>query len=187
MNIKNKTIIPVAVVAAIAAISGTVLTFNGNIFGEDVQYIHSSIQNYDLEYLAKETQYAIIGKVTEITPVIVERDGMKTVFSDVTLKVEKDLNGNYEEKEITVRIQGGEKDGLKTVSDIDASFERNERVLIFVPQKEPESIWGDNYYVAGMYQGKFNLSNGKAYGHEHTDGLEETEFISKIQKSRGLN
>jgi len=186
MNVNNKILIPI-VVAAIVGISGTVLAFDGNVFGENIQYIHGSMQNYELDYLAKETQYAIIGQVKEIVPVIVERENTKTVFSDVTLKVERDLNKIFGEKEITVRIQGGENDGFKTVSDIDATFERNERVLIFVPQKEPESIWGDNYYIAGMYQGKFNLSNGEAYGYQHMDGLDENEFISKIQKSRGLN
>lgn len=31
------------------------------------------------------------------------------------------------------------------------------RVLLFIANKEPNTIWGDNYYLAGMKLGKYSL------------------------------
>lgn len=153
-----------------------------------VQTIHGSSHIYPLDVLAKGTKYAIIGTVKEITPVLSQYDEKKKmVFSDISIKVERDLNGEYEGKTITVRIQGGEKDGYKTITDFNAEFELDERILIFVPEKEPESIWGDNYYVAGLQQGKFSLVDGQAYGVHYRDGIGEQNLVSAIQTYRGTN
>ena len=195
MQIQNKkTTISIGAIGAIIVMIGiTSVTFivNEEISVEtqqikQVQTVSAASHLYPLDYLAKETKYAIVGTVKEITPLISQYDEKtKMVFSDVTIHVEKDLNGDYKEKEIIVRIQGGEKDGYITTTDFNATFEIDERVLIFVPEKEPHTIWGNNYYVAGLFQGKYSLSDGKAVGSHYNEGISEDELFSKIQIYRG--
>ena len=80
------------------------------------------------------------------------------------------------------RILGGQVDNLKTVSELDATFELNEKVLFFVAGPEPESIWGDSYYVAGLEHGKYKLENGKAkksHSNGELDGLDLKDHIKE--------
>lgn len=187
MKITIKKSITLTAMVAVIGVAGLLFGLDENQAQTNYTEIRGSMENYSVDFLAQNTPYAIVGLVKQITPIIVEDEGSKRVFSDITLDVQKDLNGNYKEKQITVRISGGSVDGITTVSDVDADFQKNERVLIFVAEKEPDSIWGDNYYVAGLYQGKFKLSNGNAYGHEFENGIVENDLIAKIQKARSLN
>jgi len=155
-----------------------------------IQEIKGSMDNYTLEELASGANYAIIGTVKQITPVIVEKNidenrKYKTIFSDVEIQVEKDLNGLYTDDTISVRIQGGQSGNLKVVSELDPTFEVNELALFFVADKEPNSIWGDNYYVAGLHLGKYSLSDGDANREKVGDRQTERDLISKIQTIRG--
>lgn len=198
---KNTKTISLAAMIAIIGIASSVIAIN-QVSNETmqlqsqelvIQTIQGSMDNYTLEELASGTKYAIIGTVKQITPVLIEnqvsdqRETVKTVFSDVVVMVQKDLNGNYNEKEITVRIQGGQVDHLKTVAVLMPTFEKNERVLFFVAEKEPNSIWGDNYYVAGLYLGKYNLNDGEATQDITDKKYIESDLVSKIQQVRGNN
>ncbi|MEM2923778.1 MAG: hypothetical protein QW560_05140 [Candidatus Nitrosocaldus sp.] len=68
--------------------------------------------------------------------------------------------------------------------DISPEFSIVERVLLFIADKEPNTIWGDNYYLAGMKLGKYSLVDGKAYGPEYPEGIDENTSIAKIQSAR---
>lgn len=145
------------------------------------------LQPFSVDDLAKRSQYQIIGQVESITPTSAmtdEKHSVTRVFSDVVIKVEKDLSGRYTNDKISVRIMGGETDTIKMISEMDAEFSVGEKVLVFVADKEPESIWGDNYYVAGLKLGKYGLVNGKAIGPEHPRGIEENQLITKIQQAK---
>lgn len=194
MQKNTKTISLAAIVAIIGIASISIATLDTS-FEESgmntqeitTQVIRGSMPNYSLEDLASGTKYAIVGTVKQITPVIVETDRMNpTVFSDVVVKVQKDLNGDYDQKEITVRIQGGTLGDMVTISHVSANFEMNQRVLFFVPEKDLDSIWSDNYYVAGGYLGKYTLDDGNAIRDSINDSISEDELVSKIQKVRGL-
>jgi len=186
---KKSKITTLAAVLAIFAISTTIIVNNTNENNIESQKIvttiHGSMPNYTLEMLAAGTEYAIIGEVQKIKPVIVETHTMgPLVYSDVLVKVEKDLNKKYSDRKITVRIQGGELGDRKTISDSMPTFKIGERVMFFVPEKEPDSIWGDNYYVAGFYQGKYSLSDGHATRNVVNDQVDEKELISQIKQIR---
>lgn len=152
-----------------------------------VDHVQGTMMNYSVEELSKGTPYAIIGKVIQISPVLVKTEIGEKVFSDVTVKVQKDLNGNYDKKEITVRVLGGETETRKTISDFSPTFEKNEKVLFFVAEKEPNSIYGDNYYVAGVAVGKYSIQNDKAVKHSTGEIKDLTDIVSKIQKIKGIN
>lgn len=152
-----------------------------------VTSFHGSMPVYSLDYLVNVSEYAIIGEVVKITPTIVETHTMPpAVYSDVLVKVENDLNNNYHDKTISVRIQGGEKDNIKTTADLNPKFAVGEQVLFFVHEKDLDSIWGDNYYVSGLYQGKYSLTDGKANRDIYDDTVEQTELFSQIQQIRGV-
>lgn len=150
-----------------------------------VEHVKGTLVNYSVEELSEGTPYAIIGKVRQITPVLVETEIGEKVFSDIVVKVQKDLNGNYDEEEITVRILGGEVESRKTISHFSPTFDKNEKVLFFVADKEPQSIYGDNYYVAGMSVGKYSINNDKAVKHSSGEVKQLDDIVSKIQKIKG--
>ena len=195
---KNTKTISLAAMIAIVGIATSVIAIN-EVSNETtqlatqelvIQEIKGSMDNYTLEELASGTKYAIIGKVKQVTPVIVEKNAdehrkYKTIFSDVKIQVEKDLNNLYSEDIISVRIQGGQIGNLKTVAELNPTFKVNERVLFFVADKEPNSIWGDNYYVAGLHLGKYSLSDGDANREKVNDKQTERDLVSKIQTIRG--
>lgn len=184
---EQKIKISLMAIIAIAGISTGVFAFESSENTEVSKntVITGSVHDYSIEELSQGATYAISGKVKQIESTIVIRDDRQYVFSDVTINVKDDLFGNYNEKEITVRIQGGQVDDISTVSHVDASFEKNERVLVFVAGIEPNSIWGDNYYVAGMFTGKFNLDeNGDAKKSFDNTKYVEKDLKDKIQKHR---
>lgn len=192
-NTKTLTISAIIAIVAIASVSLSTVDFSNQqaelaTQEKIVQVIHGSMPAYTVDQLSSGTKYAIIGTVKEITPIAVETERMeKTIFSDVVVKVKEDLNGLYDEKEITVRIQGGTVDNLQTISDPSAEFVVGEKVLFFVADKEPDSMWSDNYYVAGGYLGKYKLDdNGNAHRDKINDSIGEKDLVSKIKKSRGL-
>ena len=196
MNVQKntKTVSILAVIAAIA-ISSISMTAVGSSSQQAelesqervIQAISGSMPNYSLEELAGETAYAIIGNVKEITPVVVETERMSaTVFSDVVITVKEDLADRYEKEEITVRIQGGIAGDLETISEPSAKFTAGDDVLFFVAEKEPDSMWGDNYYVAGGYLGKYQLGDdGIAHRDKVLDSVATEELISAIKQIRG--
>jgi len=191
-NTKTLSISAIIAIVAIASVSLTTVDFSSQQTELEtqetiVQTISGSMPAYTLEELASGTKYAIIGTVKQITPIAVETERMEeTIFSDVVVKVKEDLNDLYDQKEISVRIQGGTVDNLQTISEPSAEFEVGEKALFFVADKEPDSMWGDNYYVAGGYLGKYKLDdNGNAHRDKINDSIGEQDLVSKIKKYRG--
>jgi len=186
---QNKTKISLAAIIAIVGISTSLIAFDNSENAElqEVQVIElrGSLPDFTVDELAEGTNYAIIGKVKEITPVKVERENRDTIFSDVTLSVKEVLYGDYTEKEIIVRIQGGQVDNLLVDAPSEASFKKNEKVLVFVAGPEPESIWGDSYYVAGLQHGKYKLEDGNAKQSHKDLSIDESDLKSKIKSIKG--
>ena len=179
-----------AIIIAFTIVSTTLVNTNTSsqieVNEEYLTKVDGSMPNYSLDFLAKVAEYAIIGKVVKITPTIVETHTMPPlVYSDVLVEVERDLIEKYQEKTISVRIQGGEKDNIKTISDLNPRFVVGEHVFFFIPEKDSASIWGDNYYVAGLYQGKYSLVDDKANRDIYEDSIPQTELFSKVQQIRG--
>lgn len=191
-NTKTASILAVLTVVIVSFISLTAIDWSDQQIESEtqemvVQVISGSMPNYSLEKLTNGAEYIIIGNVEEIRPVVVETERMKaTVFSDVVITVKEDLANKYAEKEISVRIEGGTVDSLKTISEPSAKFTIGDNVLFFVAEKEPDSMWGDNYYVAGGYLGKYNLSDDDTAHRDKIPGSVDTEdLITVIKQIRG--
>lgn len=181
---KNKTKFSFMAIIVVAAISTGIFAYGSEIaYDKKTVITQGSLHAFSLEDLSQGAQFAIDGKVKDIQSVEVQRDGKILVFSDVTLNVNEDLFGQYDQKEITVRIMGGETPNITHISGDDASFDKNEHVLVFVAGPEPDSIWGNNYYVAGLELGKYKVEDGKAKQSDK-EQYDEIELKNKIKKYR---
>lgn len=186
-------IVAIAVVS-IGAISAT--TQETQIEPQMIQTISSSVMDASLEQIAEHTEYAIVGEVTKIEPIIYtdpdrakekvdnEISGLiiidREILSDVTIKVEEDLFGKYNEKFITVRVPGGEIPTQKTIHDQSTPFVKGERVIVFVGNGQSYSISEDNYTVIGLDQGTVRLDD-KVVSKFATNGMSENDIKNKIR------
>jgi len=158
-----------------------------NMDSKETIHVGGSIPDYPLEFLAEKTPYAIKGKVIDLIPVDEKTDehGIVDVFTDVVIDVKKDISEQYAENTITVRIRGGETDTAIYEYEHAPEFAVNENILILVADKEPESMFGDNYYVAGLDQGKFNLDiKGEAKNKNSDRSMSEKSLEDKIKKAK---
>jgi len=181
MKKQNSIILSLVAVAVLSV--GIFSTMGGE--SKEIMLIGSSLPDYTIEFLAENTPYAIKGKVIDIVEVPVQYDvvGIGNVFTDVVIDVKKDLSKQYTDDTITVRIQGGETDTAIYVYESSPEFVIGEKIFIFVADKEPESIYGDNYYVAGLKHGKYNLDgNGNAKNKDSHRDISEKSLEDKIKK-----
>jgi len=145
----------------------------------------SSMPDYPLDFLAQVSPFAIKGTVDDVVflPLHYDEVGIGNALTAIVINVEKDFNEKYTNDTITVVIQGGETDTTKYVSDSSPEFAIGEKVFVFVADKEPESIFGDNYYVAGLEQGKFNLDEeGMAINKDPNRSLTLESLIGIINR-----
>ncbi|MCV0367635.1 MAG: hypothetical protein K5798_10300 [Nitrosopumilus sp.] len=149
---------------------------------------------YSLDDLAEEAEFVVIGKVIEVSPLVPGyllsfTDGYDRFQFDVTLAVENDLDGTYGKDAIVFRIHDSREEFGIGIED-EQHFEVGERVLVFIGEKEPDSVMGDAYLVQGVTQGKFLLQDGIAYGTTYGDdfpeGISEEELILKIKNIRSV-
>ena len=143
---------------------------------------------YSLEDLAETAEFVVIGRITEVSPLVpgyllVFSDGYDRFQFDVTLSVEKDLDEKYDRDTIQFRIHDSREEFGIGIED-EQNFVVGERVLVFIGEKEPDSVMGDAYLVHGVTQGKYLLQNGNAFGTHFPEGIDENELISKIQNFR---
>lgn len=149
--------------------------------------VGTTLPGYTVDLLAAETSFAIKGTVTGLidVPPVVDEVGIQNVFTDVVIDVKKDLSGKYTDDTITVRVQGGTIDNTEYVYESSPEFAIGEKVFIFVDEKEPESIYGDNYYVAGLQHGKYNLDDdGKAKNKNSDRNMSEKDLEDKVKKAK---
>jgi len=183
MKKQNTILMSIAVITAIGMASLTLIQSSGQET-ISIQY-SSSLPDFPVEFLAEQSEFAIKGKVVSITSLPVQfYSGIPSINTDVTIDVEKDLFGKYTGKQITVRISGGEFDNYKISSDASPTFEVGKKVLVLVHEPEPESIFGDSYYVSGWELGKYDLSDGQAKNKRSDKNMSESDLTTKVQKAK---
>ena len=177
----NKKILFFSMIMAISAISiGSIThTLQENQPETLIQKISVEMKDISLEKLGENADYAIVGKVVKIKPVVymypeavAEKKARaithpnseiiiidREILTDVKIKVKKDLFGNYKKKFITVRIPGGEIPGQKTIFDYSPGFKKGEKIIVFVTNGQTDSISENHYTVLGLEQGTFRLGD----------------------------
>lgn len=141
---------------------------------------HASLIQVDLEDQITKSEYAVIGTVKEVRePYPVKSEYAPRYFGDVIITVEEDLLGNIGEKEITVRTHANIEE--------EADFNVGERALLFLVKSSADNIEGEGVYVvSGMYQGKFEITNGIVKDPKYDElTYSEAELRQQIKSQRG--
>lgn len=173
----------ILVVAGLAALSMSSTT---NATNEPITiHEYGTLPYYPMEFLAQKSVYVIKGTVAETKPVptTFNEFGSPQIYTDVVLNVEEDLHKKYTDKQITIRMRGGISENYKIVSDSAPTFNVGENVLIFVADKEPQSVYGDNYYVAGLKLGKYSISDGIAHNVDSVRSMSEETLSAEIKRA----
>lgn len=150
--------------------------------------VAAALPDYTLDYLAQNVPYAIKGNVTDIAKVPPQVDdlGIVDVFTDVVITVDEDLLGKYTEKTITLRVRGGDTGNGVVVVDGAPDFKIGEPVFVLVAEKEPDSIYGNNYYVAGMQHGKYSLDDaGNALSKDPSKNMSYENLKEAVAGAKG--
>lgn len=131
---------------------------------------------FSLDYMARVSHHIIIGKM-KVSYMLEKLTPNLTMSMDrATLEVERDITGNYREKEIFFRTFPGRLTGVM----------HNDTVLVFIEKKEPApplSPFGNDYYLLMGKAGIYKIVDGKAYGYYY-DGIDLEEFIKIIEDAR---
>jgi len=147
-------------------------------------------------YLAQESDVIVIGEVKEIIPSRwTTEDGKKPVnfyderiYTDVIIEVDEYLKNPQPTEEITVRTMGGKVGYDRIISEDEAEFEPDEKVLLFLTTHDPytENIGGEHFRVRGLMHGKFTIEDGQAIRPEVIEGYRTIplqELLETIEKS----
>ncbi len=196
----NKKLVFLSLIVAIAAVSVGTLSMTAQeseVQPQMVQKISSTALDVSLEQLIERAEYAIVGKVVKVTPVIyVDPDRAQKkaeienlqfavggitpvvmeqeILSDVKIKVREDLFGKYTENFITVRVPGGEIPTLKTIHERSPTFDKDERIVVFVGKGQSYDIPGHHYTVVGLDQGTIKLGEKIKSQFATTDSSEDS-------------
>jgi len=123
-------------------------------------------------YLAQNSDVIVIGEVKEILPSRwTTEDGKKPInfyderiYTDVIIEVNEYLKNPQPTEEITVRTMGGKIGYDRIISEDEAEFEPDEKVLLFLTTHDPytENIGSEHFRVRGRMYGKFTIEDGQA-------------------------
>lgn len=107
------------------------------------------------------------------------------VFTIATVKVNDLLKGEAGEGTIDVQLWGGETDGVAY------AFERhgigiNDDVIMFL-EKNPGSIYGDNYALVGPTSGMYLIEGDSAKHYYEEMTLEAASLRDAVREAQGLN
>ena len=121
------------------------------------------------------------------------------MYTSIRLRVLKTYLGNCKENEIIEIIQYGGTINDKTIFQVDGPIFKVDQTSFLFLKEFVSEIWGRNYRVYGMAEGKFNIKedkiyrdnidgplkqhkNGVFYSISRTTPMEKSIFINEIKK-----
>jgi hypothetical protein len=168
-------------IATIAIVAFSLfMTQINNIDTENVEIEDRSIvptyfveSSWNMESMSRHAEYIVIGRVIDYYKFKYKfNEYINEPHAIVQIEIEQELTNNYDDKIISYR-------------SMDYGWiEPDDRVLVFISEKDPNSIWGDNYYLMGGPNGLYKIIGGKVYGQDLREGLELDNVIDNINKYR---
>ncbi|WP_223068304.1 hypothetical protein [Paenibacillus caui] len=168
---KNKTILWVILSGTIFSFILGVVVFNF-ITKQETAYTEGAIAEKNQRTLINDSSVIVKGTVREILPSKWSnpnfekgKDVRNIIQTDILVNVENVYkNKPYDDKVITVRIDGGTIGNKTLVSEGFPDFVEGEEVVLFLSEDDGDlANPNENYYVlTGMYQGKFSLKESKS-------------------------
>lgn len=112
----------------------------------------SSQQEISLAQKTARADLILVGKVTDVQARWDEQETM--IYAFISVSIEETVKGQSPNKEITVRVPGGTV-GDETVTVFEMpSFNKEERVLLFLIR----DIYSDNFFVVHGKLGKYRIT-----------------------------
>ena len=106
------------------------------------------------------------------------------IYTKWFIETDTIYKGESNSKFVEALMPGGEKNGFTTLIDHAPHIEDGDQVILFL-NKDPESVFGDNYVIAGPAIGTYVIHNDIATNENPEKAILETELISKIQTNLG--
>lgn len=149
----------------------------------------ASLPLLDNKELSNYSQMIITGTVKEILPSKwTSADGKRpngidsfslenSIYTDITINVDKYLKNSSSSKEVTVRVNGGTVGNDTLEADYEPTFKPGEKVLLFLTEDvvtSTSNIEPKHFRVTGCMLGKFTLTDdGKAVRRDKTVNQDE--------------
>lgn len=135
-----------------------------------IQQVEGAMIGLTLDQLARESELVISGTVL----------GEKLAFHrliNYSLSIEKVIKGNYTGNSISVLSQ-------PTFVEDTVNLTKDEKVILFLYK---EKIYGDQYAVTGMIQGKYEIDrNGFVHGYKISNTTTLTDFERNITNTLSM-
>jgi hypothetical protein len=126
--------------------------------------------------MARVSKYIVIGKfVTKGSEYKAVTPNFNFPITHAVVDVEQELTGNLEGSRIEFKASG--------LSNKFEGVYYDDRILVFIADKEPNSVFGDNYYLLMGRAGIYKIVDKKVYGYYY-DGIPLEDFIKIIQDAR---
>lgn len=106
------------------------------------------------------------------------------IYTKWTISPDTVFKGESDSKYIEALMPGGEKEGFATIVDHVPDMHKGDVVILFL-NKDPESVFGDNYVIAGPVAGTYLVRDGIATNEISDKTASEGEIIAKIQTTLG--
>ncbi len=185
-----------------------ILSFSGYISNTQNQEVE---QNYDsvtipmsgeipalsLNELADQSEAIVIGTVKEISPsrwntpdgkrrgkTVDDIGEFDTMYTDISISVEKYLKGSLNKDEVIVRTEGGEDNYTIVTVDYEPSFKEGEKVLVYLRSDTypfTKDVGQSHYVVTGYSQGKFSLTDDGIALRPYEEPLKQDELVKAIE------
>ena len=156
----------------------------------------ASLPLLDIEELSNRSEMIVIGTVKEIHPSKwTSADGKRpngidsfslenSIYTDITISVDKYLKNPSSSKEVTVRVDGGTVGNDTLEADYAPAFKPGEKVLLFLTEDaviSTKDIKPEHFKVTACSLGKYTLTDdGQAIGDYKT--ISQDELLSKIKE-----
>lgn len=150
----------------------------------DKVYISGIIEKQDLDDLCEKSCLVTVGTVTGCSDSFQIKSAAGSIanFTDYFFETGSVLRGKAEEKEITVRVQGGTENKCTEVYENSPSLKVGSKYLLFLYRSKRGGAFnteGNYYYILGLTQGAFSIS-GSSYISQADLTVSEAELESKL-------
>lgn len=180
MQITTKQKIAISSLAVVLSLAAFVLWIPVTITNDGLE------QQFTTEELTKKTQVIVIGEIVDSRSDLTFKDNdikKPFIWTTTYIKPERFIKGSDDSPLLEVKTIGGQVNNIKHDAD-EPKFQKGDRVLLFL-NKEPDSVYGNSYYVSGVTQGKWTLKNSMADNENPERNLSETALMAEINKGLG--
>jgi hypothetical protein len=128
------------------------------------------VEKLDLEDLAVGADCILVGTVEDIKS---EWNRDRTViYTYIKFSVENSIKGCLDQKEVTIRVPGGQVGDISMHVPTAPTFEAGEKTLVFLEVEDDGSL-----HVPGGFQGKFTIQDNVVLGPD----VPLPDFVKEIQ------